>query len=44
VFGDTGRTAALGAGVDLVERSLVDRVIGPIEIGCPAPPELLRPA
>lgn len=43
--GEDDRAAApgaLGAGVDLVEQALVDRVIEPIEIGCPGPPELLR--
>jgi hypothetical protein len=40
VFGDGD--AVLGAGADLLERALVDRVVEPLEIGCPAPPELLR--
>jgi hypothetical protein len=40
VFGDG--EAVLGAGADLLERSLVDRVVEPLEIPCPVPPELLR--
>jgi hypothetical protein len=35
-------TAALGAGADLVEPSLVDRVVEPLDIACPSAPELQR--